>query len=232
MGCRWKKLKTNTTESRSGCTCHWLWSQNISRDLLCCIYPNSSRDKGTWKLSQQCPQTLFSHAAWWCQQCGKGHLVCETMYIGKGGKVTCNSNSPQSPAGHWAALGRDRSRGSVQGVQTPPFGGILCVSYQFKSFFNTGHPLLHNLFHTHCLKNKRHQSANPQRSSYWPLQVPCRLAAVGVVETDQSDHVQVISDLLLNCHLPDKGLAKVNTLYIPWHSYRRKVKMKVIVLYT
>ena len=43
-----------------------------------------------------------------------------------------------------------------------------------------------------------------------PLQVP---AVVGMVKTDQSDHVQVISDWpvsLLNCHLPGNGLAKVN----------------------
>ena len=44
---------------------------------------------------------------------------------------------------------------------------------------------------------------------YCPLQVPCQLVVVGVVKTDQSDHVQVMSDwpvTLLNCHLPDKGL--------------------------
>ena len=36
--------------------------------------------------------------------------------------------------------------------------------------------------------------------------------SVGMVKTNQSDHVQVISDWpvsLLNCHFPDKGLAKV-----------------------
>ena len=45
--------------------------------------------------------------------------------------------------------------------------------------------------------------------AYCPLQDPCQLAVMGVVKTDQLD----ISDWpvsLLNCHLPDNGLAKVN----------------------
>jgi hypothetical protein len=45
----------------------------------------------------------------------------------------------------------------------------------------------------------------------------CKLAVVGVVKTDQPDHIQLKSDWavsLLNHHLPDKGLAKVNNALI------------------
>ena len=38
---------------------------------------------------------------------------------------------------------------------------------------------------------------------------PLSVGSSSVVETDQPDHVRVISDHFLNCHLPDKGLAKV-----------------------
>ena len=62
-----------------------------------------------------------------------------------------------------------------------------------------GHPLAQN---GAALAPFRANGAHP--SIYYPLQVPCQLGVVGVVKTDQPDHVQVISDWpvsLVNCHL-------------------------------